>query len=299
MLGGQTATFIANSYNYSGTYTLTATDTKGCKNKTTAQLLVYNLPGGNLIADKKESCVPFYANFKASVYAPTTKSEWTLENKIYNAKNFSYTFIHPGTYTISGNFKDTLTSCVSTSSFVIKANPNPIAGFSFFPEKPIENLEEVIFTNTSAGEQQTHWNWYFISNQGYRSENKNTSYLFTEAGTYPVAMKVTNTWGCSDTLVKAIKVEADLAVYVPNVFTPNGDELNDVFLPVARALKSYELSVFDRWGVRVFSTTSAQTGWDGSFRGQECKVDVYVWKIVLSSVNGEMKTMTGHVTLSR
>jgi gliding motility-associated-like protein len=110
---------------------------------------------------------------------------------------------------------------------------------------------------------------------------------------------VTNTWGCADTILKALKIEADLSVYVPNVFTPNDDYLNDVFLPITRAVKSYELLIFDRWGAIVFSTTKVEQGWDGTYRGEPCKMDVYVWKINLSSVNGEMKTMTGNVMLSR
>jgi gliding motility-associated-like protein len=120
-----------------------------------------------------------------------------------------------------------------------------------------------------------------------------------DAGVYPVAMIVANKWGCSDSIVKAIEIQTDLAIYVPNVFSPNGDELNDVFLPITRGVKFYDLSIYDRWGARIFSTTDQLTGWDGSYQGEQSKNDVYTWKIKLSANNGEMKTMTGFVVLSR
>ncbi len=299
---GQTVNFVANTPSYEGTYTLTVTDKNNCKASSTTSVTVYSLPGGSLLGTKMKGCVPFKSDFNyysASPSSTAIATTWQVGSKLFSTKSFSTEFVNVGTYTITGNFIDTITYCVNTKTFVVEAYPVPVADFSFLPEKPIENLDQVIFTNNSTGEEQTKWNWYFTNNKGYISENKNTSYLFTEAGVYPIAMMVTNTWGCADTIVKAIKVEPDLSVYVPNVFTPNNDYLNDVFMPITRALKSYELLVFDRWGAKVFSTTKADEAWDGTYRGEPCKMDVYVWKISLSSVNGEMKTMTGNVMLSR
>lgn len=302
-LSGQTATFNAVNSSYSGTYTLTVSDKNSCKASAQTELLVYNLPGGTLQGTKMQGCVPFKSDFNFQSTSTSTISqvttEWHIGNKIFTGNTFSSEFKVPGNYMLTGYYTDVLTSCVNTKTFVVEAYSLPVADFSFLPEKPIENLEEVIFTNTSKGEDQTKWSWHFINNKGYRSENKNTSYLFTEAGIYPVAMIVNNNKGCADTIVKTIKIEADLAVYVPNIFTPNEDGRNDIFLPITRAIKSYELLVFDRWGAKVFSSTSIENGWDGSFRSEPCKSDVYIWKIYLTSVNGEMKTLTGHVTLNR
>ena len=297
---GQTATLVANSRILAGTYVLTATDKNGCRNTASTYLLIHPLPGGSLNGSAMKGCVPFFSDF---MYSPETTAEietrWELNGKEWNAKNFSFPFITAGNYIITGTFKDVKTTCVNTQTFLVEALPKPSADFTFEPEKPVENLDEINFINTSTGEHQTHWNWYFVSNKGFESENKNTNYLFTEAGLYPVAMVVTNAWGCADTSVKNIKVEVDLSVYVPNVFTPNADYLNDIFLPVTRAVSSYELSIFDRWGERVFFTKDVKSGWDGTFKGEPCKADVYAWKIYLSSMNGEMKTVNGNVMLSR
>ena len=299
---GQTVNVAASSFIYAGIYTLTVADKNECKASAITSVTINSLPDASLLGTKMQGCVPFksYFNFYSALATSTSiATQWTVDQKVYPGKTFSKDFTVPGNYTITGNFRDTLTNCINTRTFVVEAYPVPIADFSFLPEKPIENLDEVTFTNTSKGEEQKKWDWFFVNNQGYRSQNKNTEYLFTEAGLYPVAMIVTNSWGCADTVVKALRIESDLTVYVPNVFTPNGDDLNEVFLPIVRAIKSYELLVFDRWGTKIFSTTNTETGWDGTYKGEACKMDVYVWKINLSSVNGEMKTMTGNVMLSR
>ena len=294
---GQSVTFKANSPAFAGVYTLTGSDKNNCRNNATAELTVYLLPQG-ILQGKLQGCAPLESDFSYSPEKSAVKAQWQVEGKTYPTK-FTHPFTSPGVYTITGSFVDSVTTCRNIKTFFVEAYEKPIADFSFLPEKPVENLDEVIFTNTSRGEEQTKWAWYFVNNKGSQSQNQNTSYLFEEPGLYPIAMVVKNKWGCADTVVKAIKIQSDLAVYVPNVFTPNEDELNDIFLPIIRGIKLYELMIFDRWGVKVFSTTDLQAGWDGTYRGEPCKQDVYVWKISLSSLNGEMKTMSGQVLLNR
>jgi gliding motility-associated-like protein len=299
---GQNVNFVAHNIYYGGTYTLTVSDSNGCKATSTVPVTVYSLPEGSLYGSRMQSCVPFCTDF--NYYSSLSSSSlvttsWLLDNKNFLQKSFSYCFTSPGDYLIQAQFLDTSSHCVNTKTFVVNAYPVPLADFKMEPEKPVEGLDRVSFINTSTGSNQSKWNWFFIDNQGYQSQNENTSYLFEEAGIYPVAMIVTNYWGCSDSIVKSIKIESDLAVYVPNTFSPNDDELNDIFLPVLRGIKFYDLAIYDRLGEKVFGTTDQLTGWDGTYKGEECKNDVYTWKIKLSANNGEMKTMTGFVMLSK
>lgn len=99
--------------------------------------------------------------------------------------------------------------------------------------------------------------------------------------------------------MKAIKIESDYNFYVPNAFTPNDDNLNDVFYPMIHGVKFYEISIFDRWGRKIFGSSDLALGWDGTYNGQRCKDDVYVWKIKVSTLAGEEKSYNGHVTLFR
>jgi gliding motility-associated-like protein len=88
-------------------------------------------------------------------------------------------------------------------------------------------------------------------------------------------------------------------MYVPNAFTPNGDNRNDVFLPVLRSAKLFELKIYNRWGQEIFHSTDPQQGWDGSFNGEVCKQDVYNWTIELSTLSGERRMQSGTVSLLR
>jgi gliding motility-associated-like protein len=299
---GQTVTFTATSGSFEGTYTLTAADENGCKASATTSVIVYPLPQGYLQGTTMDHCIPFCSDFKfisAANSSSLITTSWELNNQFFSKKNFSFCFTHAGKYLITGKLLDTLTGCASTQTFLVNAWPLPIAGFTYFPEKPVENLDEVIFTNTSAGEDLATWNWYFTDNHGYHSAHENTSYLFADAGVYPVAMVVTNKWGCADSAIKIINIEPDFNMYVPNAFTPNEDGRNDIFLPVLRGVKFYNLSIYNRWGTKIFETSDVETGWDGSFSGEPCQDDVYAWKIKVSSHAGEAKEKTGHVTLYR
>ncbi len=298
LYAGQTVSFVASSLTYGGTYILNVIDGNNCKNKTTADLIVDDLPYGSLIPTSKYNCVPFTSEFVFDSHTKPTTS-WTLENSSYTGNKFSHIFTVPGEYLITGHLQDTNTNCVNTVTILVNAYPVPKADFKFLPEKPVESLETVIFTNSSTGDFQNKWNWFFISNNGFKSSNENTSYFFQDAGLYPVAFIVQNKYGCSDTIVKTIKVESDFNIYVPNAFTPNGDELNDIFLPILRGTKFYTLSIYNRWGANLFETNNTEAGWDGTYRGEEAKQDVYVRKITVSSNSGEQKTLTGQLTLTR
>ena len=295
-------TFTASSMAYSGTYTLIVTDEKSCTNFTTTEITLDPLPQGGLIGTIMEACVPFKSEFTfhSAQPSPEITTDWQISNgATFTGRNFSQPFITPGDYIIKGIFTNTVSTCANTATFVVHARPIPVADFSYSPEKPVEGLDEVIFTNTSKGEEQNKWTWHFITNDGKISTQQNSSYFFKDAGVYPVAMEVKNMWGCSDTIVKAVRVETDFNIYVPNAFTPNGDNNNETFLPVCTGTKLYELIVFDRWGTKVFQTSDLKAGWDGTYNGKQCKSEVYTWRINVSSNSGEMKHFDGHITLYR
>ena len=298
---GKKISFLLSSLDQAGEYTLTVTDQNACKALTVTTISIDDLPYENLEMSSTQNCIPFKSFFKStsSGNSANVKSNWNINDQVFSTKTFSYNFTRPGDYTMIGNFLDTTTNCRNTATFVVNAYALPVADFTYTPEKPVENMDEVVFTNTSKAENQSSWNWFFMDNSGYRSNKENTRVLFKDEGTYPVVMVLKDGHGCSDTIVKAVKVEADFNVYVPNAFTPNGDELNDVFRPVLRGIKFYELMVFDRWGQVIFETTELEKGWDGTYKGESCKQDVYVWKMNLSSNSGIAKVLNGQVSLTR
>ena len=74
---------------------------------------------------------------------------------------------------------------------------------------------------------------------------------------------------------------------------------NDVFLPVLRSYKFFDLKIYDRWGQELFHSSSAQTGWDGTYKAEPCKEGTYTWVIELSTSKGEKVSKSGVVVLVR
>lgn len=156
------------------------------------------------------------------------------------------------------------------------------------------------FTNTSQGAISYWWDF----GDGNSSEELHPVHTYQDimGGTYQVCLIATSIHQCSDTLCLDLDME-DGSVHVPNAFSPDGDGINDVFLPVfANDLPiSFTMEVFDRWGQPVFSTNDPMQGWDGrSANGTEAPLGVYVWKIRARYASiAEHRDLMGHVTLLR
>ena len=92
----------------------------------------------------------------------------------------------------------------------------------------------------------------------------------------------------------------DPKVFIPNAFRPEGD-FNKMFIPVTTYVNftEYEFSVFNRWGLKVFSTNNVDLGWDGTEGGKKCEEGVYVYLVRFKSSKGEYIDFKGSVTLLR
>jgi gliding motility-associated-like protein len=297
--GGKTIQFMAAGW-HNAEFTLTVTDKNGCKNSTSLPVVVNTLPNGSLLGSTMQGCIPFCSEFQfENASAASLMANWQVGRRSFSGKSFTCCFTEPGMQPITGKFKDNQTGCINTQTFMVVGLPAPTADFTWVPEKPIEGIEDVLFLNSSEGEKQESFNWYFIDNTGYKTENENTSYFFRDAGSYPVAFIVKNSYGCSDSIVKVISIEPDFNFYVPDAFTPNSDDRNDIFIPIVRGVKLYDLKIFNRWGDLIFHSADIARGWDGTFNAEVCKEDVYAWKATLSTIHGEAKEYTGRVTLMR
>jgi gliding motility-associated-like protein len=90
-------------------------------------------------------------------------------------------------------------------------------------------------------------------------------------------------------------------LWVPNSFTPNGDLLNDYFMPKGDDITDYQMMIFNRWGELIFQTDKMEVGWNGTFKGVAAEQDVYVWKVKYKTICSENDVITaiGNVTVIR
>ncbi|MCB0705841.1 MAG: gliding motility-associated C-terminal domain-containing protein [Saprospiraceae bacterium] len=120
-----------------------------------------------------------------------------------------------------------------------------------------------------------------------------------------IALHASNDFGCIDSDTLHIRVLKDRAVYLPNVFSPNGDGINDMFYPQSlEAASIHRFQVFDRWGQLVYEQTSGlinqpAIGWNGQCAGRDSPQGIYVWQLQLTFADGFEQRMAGDVLLSR
>ena len=96
-----------------------------------------------------------------------------------------------------------------------------------------------------------------------------------------------------------VRIKPETNIFVPNAFTPNGDNMNDVFLPEISGADDYEFIIFNRWGGEVFKTHDANEGWNGQMNnsGERLPQGVYTWVINIRDLNDEFHTRKGFLTL--
>ena len=203
----------------------------------------------------------------------------------------------------------------TTLYHLVHVDPSPIANFVFGPQPTDFYNSEIMFDDRSSNDVIS-WSWHFPAGAPASSlfsadsvapdTSSETSpmirYPNDHGGTYPAELTVTNEFGCSDTYVVPVTINGVHSVYAPNAFTPDGDAINDVFLPIIRddVSRDHDLRIFDRWGSEVFQSSDPTIGWDGAVDDAEPKTDVYVWKLrSRNGVDGIMRVYTGHVTLLR
>ncbi len=139
---------------------------------------------------------------------------------------------------------------------------------------------DVAFESNGNVPVTTFYRWEIKKNgQVLISRNdENHRYTFVESGTYNVVLKVSNNSQCtySDSVTVNVSISA---LQVPNVFTPNGDGLNDEFRVGYRSLKTFECWVYNRWGRKVYYWNDPQKGWDGKINGRDVAPGPYFYII--------------------
>jgi gliding motility-associated-like protein len=117
----------------------------------------------------------------------------------------------------------------------------------------------------------------------------------------------TNLAGCKATARVLLVVDKELNIYIPNIFSPDGDNENDVFMIFSddrSVVKIKSFQIFSRWGELVsehydFLPNDPAYGWDGKHRGQDMNPAVFVWYAVIELVDGQEVLYEGDVTLMR
>lgn len=193
------------------------------------------------------------------------------------------------TYTVTGVSSS---GCTGTGTVTITVLPEPVAGFTpsvISGEAPLE----VVFQNTSVN--ATSYSWNFGNGQSSTSSNASVSTVYHDAGNYPVIL-VTSNGICTDSMqIMIITTVSDFLIHLPNVFTPNGDHVNDVFYIGTTNAKSVSVEIFNRWGNSMAKLEKSTDSWDG----ENAPSGVYYYKYKITDHSDKVYEGQGFFHLER
>lgn len=158
----------------------------------------------------------------------------------------------------------------------------------------------VHFTNTS---QSNAVNFLWNFGDGTQLNDSLTPvHIFTNPGVYNVVLSISNAIGCSDTAHRTITVlvppNPENIFEIPNIFTPNNDGSNDLFLVKNNNVESFSGLIFDRWGNMVHNWTNINEGWNGRTpSGKQVTSGVFFYILNVTFADGSSITPSGTITL--
>jgi gliding motility-associated-like protein len=285
-------------------YLVDVTDSRNCKSeKDTFNVVVHPLPTAAFVVDKPIGCQGMCAQFRdISLISSTTDDVLTNWYWYYGDNTFESAFNPSHCYEEAGSFQvrmivETNYGCKDT---VIVPNaiftyPNPIPEFSYGPQPTTLIDPEISFSPVLVEGNLYKWDF----GDGANSNLINPVHLYGDTGTYCVTLTQTSINGCIDSTINCVRIDPDVTLYVPQAFTPNGDDVNDSFYAIGQYINEYSIEVFDRWGTAVFAGVNIGDKWDGKLNGVELSQGSYTWYIKAADAAGKKIRKTGTVTLIR
>jgi gliding motility-associated-like protein len=163
---------------------------------------------------------------------------------------------------------------IDTSVYVTVSAPTADFNFEYQTATEVQ-FYDLSYSNIAA------YSWTFDNGA---SIVENPLHNFNYDGAHDVWLLVVDINNCRDSILKTVK--PPLLVYAPNSFSPNGDGLNDEFKFKGVGIKSFNLLIYNRWGELMFETDNINNGWNGTLKGKEIQVGVYVYKVRAESYEG-------------
>jgi gliding motility-associated-like protein len=178
--------------------------------------------------------------------------------------------------------------------------PSPIQAEFFMSQQPASILTPTVYF-TDHSMNASNWEWNFGNSEPSLSFNQNPDFTFSEIGEYNVQLIASDSIGCRDTVTHKVLISPDFAFYIPNAFTPDGDGINETFLPKGTGISfnDYTLDIYDRLGEKVFSSNNLSEGWDGKVHGAHSESGVYTYVINARDYLNRGHNFTGNITLLR
>jgi len=276
----------------------------------TINVIVMPLPTVTFMADDVSGCQPHTVNFNSWGDGDIIQFDWNFGDvNSYNTsglQNPQHVYEAAGLYTVSLTVTDT-GGCKSTvtQENMIEVYPLPQALFTPEPSRTSIVNPIIYFSNNSINADVSRWNF----GDGDSSEIFSPQHEYpNEPNTYTVILEVISEHGCKDTAQATVYIEDEYTFYAPSAFSPNDDDINDLFYFRGEGIvpETFSFYIYDRWGEVIYYTneyipeTPESTGWDGRVKERKkAPTGVYTWLVKYTDESGNNHEKAGSVTLIR
>lgn len=256
------------------------------------------------------------------MFTPTEKRginsmtySWGINDTFLQGGNSSWskTFTDFGYYRTSLSAVNTTFAPEKTCGTVItktfEVYPKPYAIFNTDPlYKTTIALPKFKTINSSNVSQNPfitklgyNWSWGKTFKMGSDSTKSPNITFGKDTGQYWIKLVTTTDKGCKDSTMTRVVIGPDIIVFVPDAFTPDnaGPNENNTFIPKVTNHKTFYMGVYNRWGEKMYETTDLTKGWDGNYLGKPAQQGVYVYKIIVTSLEDKIFQYNGTFTLLR
>lgn len=269
-----------------GIYDLVVIDSSGCQAQEQVTIDMLSSPTIINIIQVDEKCTS--TDGQITIIASGSSSlNYSIDNGITSQSSNVFFGLSAGTYDIVVTDAN---GCSITQQVVLGRINTVVANFVATPTTGLAPLE-VDFTNQSSG--ATSYTWIF--GDGNTSSLVYPSNTYLTFGDYTATLIAADSLGCSDTATITIIVTDIFTILVPNVFTPNGDGSNDVFLIKSTFIDELNVKIFNRWGNQLFEIKSPSDSWNGG----DSSDGTYFYALKAKGKDGEVLEKTGTITLIR
>jgi gliding motility-associated-like protein len=277
---------------------LITTSSHGCKDTLIKPVIIHSNPVISFTGGPLQGCEPLFVNFSEVI----TNNNGSITNVTYlfgDGDSANYTsplhiYTVPGLYNVSLS-ATSLYGCTTDTTYTnyISVFENPIADFYYTPNNPDIFLPNINFVNTSLNGNQ--YNWTFGDSTS--SNDINPYHSYNAAGTYPIELIVTTNNGCVDTTFGEVIIKPSYTIYIPNAFSPNNDDKNEIFQCKATNITNFAMTIYSRWGNYVTTINNLEEGWDGKENGKIVQEDTYIYQVSFTDVFNEEHQITGRVSV--
>lgn len=276
-----------------------------------ARVWVAQVITDSVLTNKLNGCEPFSTAFifpktlAQSPLNPAFNWRWTFDGTPTATTPSTGGTTHPDvpkSYQNAGTYNAKIEMILSNGKICFSKTQNvtafeqAAANFSYLPRQVDIVEPEVSFTDQSVNAYS--WSWYF--GDGGTDNAQNPKHTYTDTGLYKIMLIANNSNNlCNDTTYQTLRVLDIYRIFIPDAFSPNADEFNNIWKPEFTSILSIEVTIYNRWGEQIFFSNDNTGRWDGTFNGVECEQGVYYYHIKVRDNRKKWHYYNGTLTLLR